>query len=88
MRAWKAALEKDEAVDHIVVTAGTKRKAVSAHVCLTLWQLRQRQDVDVDEAEMRSRWQGGTLDKVRECVGCFVGRLTCPTAKERAVEGG
>jgi len=42
-------LNKDEAGDPVITTAGTKRKA----------------DVDVDEAEIRSRSEGGTLEKLK-----------------------
>ncbi|KAF8573937.1 SPOC domain-like protein [Ramaria rubella] len=46
---WKDALNKDESADHVIVKAGSKRKA----------------DVDVGEAEIRSRWDGGTLEKLK-----------------------
>ncbi|KAF8520514.1 Ku DNA-binding complex Ku70 subunit [Gautieria morchelliformis] len=49
MQEWKAALNQDEGADHVIIAAGAKRKA----------------DVSVDEAEMRSRWDAGTLDKLK-----------------------
>jgi hypothetical protein len=37
MQAWKKALEQDEAADHVVITAGAKRKAVSVpYACCVL----------------------------------------------------
>ncbi|KIJ51081.1 hypothetical protein M422DRAFT_158695 [Sphaerobolus stellatus SS14] len=56
LESWKEELNKDEAADHVMTTAattkGTKRKA----------------EIDVDEAEIRSRSESGTLEKVRSSL--------------------
>jgi len=51
MVKWKEALNEDESADHVIVSAGTKRKAA--------------QDVPVDEGEIRSKWKAGTLSKLK-----------------------
>ncbi|KZT73452.1 Ku DNA-binding complex, Ku70 subunit [Daedalea quercina L-15889] len=49
IRAWKEALLQDESATMTIITAGSKRKA----------------DVSVDEAEIRSKYEVGTLEKLR-----------------------
>ncbi|EIW83647.1 Ku DNA-binding complex, Ku70 subunit [Coniophora puteana RWD-64-598 SS2] len=49
IKEWKKVLFKDDAANTIIATAGTKRKA----------------DVSVDEAEIRSKYEDGTLNKLR-----------------------
>ena len=65
-------LLKDESANMVIVPAsksGTKRKAVSPrrHRVGRLIQFRMLffQDVNVDEAEIRSKYENGTLAKVR-----------------------
>ncbi|KAG6372151.1 SPOC like C-terminal domain-containing protein [Boletus reticuloceps] len=48
LKEWKKVLSSDENYNAVLVTTGTKRKA----------------DVSVDEADLRSRYAAGTLDKV------------------------
>ncbi|KAF8885484.1 SPOC like C-terminal domain-containing protein [Infundibulicybe gibba] len=48
IKSWKLALLNDESADVVVATTGSKRKA----------------DVGVDEAEIRSQYDGGALAKV------------------------
>ncbi|KAL4074735.1 SPOC like C-terminal domain-containing protein [Scleroderma yunnanense] len=49
LKEWKKALAKDEHFNNVVPIAGTKRKA----------------DISVDEAEVRSKYESGMLDKLR-----------------------
>ncbi|KAH9838734.1 ku70-like protein [Rhodofomes roseus] len=49
MKAWKEALLKDESANMTIITTGSKRKA----------------DVSVDEAEIRSKYDSGGLEKLR-----------------------
>jgi len=49
LKNWKDALDHDESADQVIATAGTKRKA----------------DVSVSEAEIRSKYDTGTLDKLK-----------------------
>ncbi|KAH9917274.1 ku70-like protein [Fomitopsis serialis] len=49
MKAWKEALLKDESANMTIITTGSKRKA----------------DVSVDEAEIRSKYEVGKLEKLR-----------------------
>ncbi|EGN99327.1 hypothetical protein SERLA73DRAFT_168812 [Serpula lacrymans var. lacrymans S7.3] len=49
MKEWKRELVKDDSANMVIVTAGSKRKA----------------DVSVDEAELRSKYEQGTLAKLR-----------------------
>jgi len=52
MKEWKMALVNDESANIVVATTGSKRKA----------------DVSVNEAEIRSHWQAGTLKKLTNDV--------------------
>ena len=66
VRAWKEALVRDESAERVV--AGTKRKAVSLGVRAWLvgsadWARWFVQDVGVDEAEVRSKYEAGALGK-------------------------
>lgn len=71
MKAWKQAVENDDTssiVDTPVAT-GSKRKAVSVILVLSdpqssLYTPLFCQDVSVNEAEIRSHWESGTLAKV------------------------
>lgn len=68
MKLWKDALNQDESADHVIIPTGSKRKAVSMSAMhLVIASETQSQDVSVDEAELRSRWDAGTVDKVRGC---------------------
>ncbi|KIJ62975.1 hypothetical protein HYDPIDRAFT_114120 [Hydnomerulius pinastri MD-312] len=49
LKEWKKALMKDENINNVIATTGSKRKA----------------DVSVDEAEIRSKYDSGTLGKLR-----------------------
>ncbi|EPS94519.1 Ku DNA-binding complex Ku70 subunit [Fomitopsis schrenkii] len=49
IKAWKEALLEDESATTTIITAGLKRKA----------------DVSIDEAEIRSKYEVGTLEKLR-----------------------
>jgi len=49
MKEWKIALVNDESANAVVVATGSKRKS----------------DVTVDEAEIRSKYDAGTLAKLR-----------------------
>ncbi|KAI0682970.1 ku70-like protein [Cerioporus squamosus] len=50
IKAWKQAIQEDETANIVAApVAGTKRKA----------------DVSVDEAEIRSKWEAGALNKLR-----------------------
>ncbi|OBZ72522.1 ATP-dependent DNA helicase II subunit 1 [Grifola frondosa] len=57
MKKWKETLLQDESANTVIVTAGSKRKA--------LMTLRITQDISVDEAEIRSKHEVGMLGKLR-----------------------
>ncbi|KAF8835667.1 Ku DNA-binding complex, Ku70 subunit [Paxillus ammoniavirescens] len=49
LKEWKKALMNDENINSVIVTTGSKRKA----------------DISVDEADLRSKYDSGTLGKLR-----------------------
>ncbi|KIJ11497.1 hypothetical protein PAXINDRAFT_171745 [Paxillus involutus ATCC 200175] len=49
LKQWKQALMNDENINSVIVTTGSKRKA----------------DISVDEADLRSKYESGTLGKLR-----------------------
>lgn len=68
MKAWKEAVSSDSKAKEIDSSIGTglKRKAVSRATSFLRERLCQRltQDVSVDEAEIRSKYESGQLIKV------------------------
>lgn len=64
MKEWKRALVNDESANAVVVTTGTKRKAVRASFDVRLCAEHAVQDISVDEAEIRSKHEVSALGKV------------------------
>lgn len=68
MKEWKAALAEDSSVNLVVPASGSKRKAVGVLPILFNQSIDLRlalKDVTVNEAEIRSKYDSGTLEKVR-----------------------
>jgi ATP-dependent DNA helicase 2 subunit 1 len=63
MKEWKRALVNDESANAVVVTTGSKRKAVRTFVGVRHSADHATQDVSVDEAEIRSKHEAGALGK-------------------------
>ena len=95
MKAWKQALREDDTANVVAApaAAGTKRKAVSGRPVPSRSPRADRapgrvlpdrgtcaaQDVSVDEAEIRSKYEAGALAKVRPRAQCsfFPARAFC-----------
>jgi ATP-dependent DNA helicase 2 subunit 1 len=63
---WKSAVNNDESANVTVATTGSKRKAVRLLQAFPNLKMIPfiYQDVTVDEAEIRSKYDAGTLAKV------------------------
>jgi hypothetical protein len=78
MRAWKEDLLNDNSVSHLPPTTGSKRKAVRTHdpILTRLLVHNAPQDTTVDEAEIREKYNSGTLGKVTPSLILTVSRMT------------
>jgi ATP-dependent DNA helicase 2 subunit 1 len=78
MEEWKDLVRKDPTANVVVVTTGSKRKPASVAYYYSFparMLMLCLQDVNVEEAEIRSKYDSGTLAKVRSLLLCIFWKL-------------